>query len=346
MPNSKHKEQSTLEECLPSNQSPTDDSQEKELCLKLEDILAAGNSKEHIVKSFAQTKWNKMDEDERLILCQKLENNLASESHRAPYWVIRTNQLTHGFTNKADKTISINVNQVNSYEVLDTLVHESHHANQFDLIDKREKALGDRRAMAEFKEELEQKGFSETDVMVIGWELYNYVSARDSEAQAQSLKLYDMQILETDAVFKATKFLHTYGHYLDDDSDFARFVKAKDKEVETLRGLFKEEKSVKLWFEDRIERVAGTDETKFSKPERDQLEAIFKLKDINDCGFKVISNLQSWENSTKKAAVERVTLNEVMGTERVRKRLQRSKILTKMPSISEKRPSSGFGHMK
>ncbi len=314
MPNREYRAQCVRNGCWPSNWMNLSKEQQDGLTEKFTKLAENEKMLEEAVAQFKPSNWNQKNDDQRIGLCQSLENYLAYESGREPFHIVRSDDAACiGETMGDSKTIKINLGGHNSFEILETMVHESSHADQMDLFDKRTKTQSGQMSISDFKEELEKSGLSESELLVMNWEADHYMTPENSRKQSGSTDLYEMQLLETDAIFESAKFLRKYSSSMGNEDGFLAFLEEKEEEVEELKGLFKKEDTVKKWFEDRNTRVGETSEEKFSQSDREQLKSIFSAQDINECGFKLLTHLENWEKLPGPGSVRNVTLNELTG---------------------------------
>lgn len=314
MPNKNYKEQLTLKEFHPSNWKNMKKRDTDELNWKFEYMLMNDSKRRILMKNFNPNHWMNLNTDEKVEICQKLENNLSLESHRYPYKIDPIENLrqgstqVNGYTDPANGTIAVNVNK-NPYTVIETVVHESCHADQYDMMLKKKYVELKNMSMTKYKKDLECNGLTENDALVIKWENYNYISDVENKKI-----MYDMQISEVEAVFESAKFFNKYSGYLESNEDLTQFIKKTEKELETIQSYFKNEELVKEWFEDRRERVKNLDTEIFSKKECKRLKAIFSSRDIKDCGFNILKDLENW-SFHKQTEVESVGLDKLLENE-------------------------------
>ncbi len=243
MPNREYREQRAFDDFWPSNWNSLHKEQQEELSRKFLNYMVNERKQERVVKEFWPSNWSEKGENQKIKSCQRLENTLAFESGRTPYRLIPLEDCSQeGLTDNEKKTISINLNNENPYEILETVVHESCHADQYNLFIKRDSAQYSEESMKIYKEHLERSGLSERDVLVMNWETWNYMSENKSILQTGSEELYQMQLIEVDADFESVKFLRNYSKYMEPDSDFDEYLEEREDELEDLQGLFKKEK--------------------------------------------------------------------------------------------------------
>ncbi len=250
------------------------------------------NEIDQIMKNFWPSNWKCMSEEQKVMSCQDLENYLAGESGRRPFRVEHAEHPNaNGATLMKEGLIQINVRKESSFEVLETLAHESAHADQNQMFKKRTKALTNKRVMMKYTKELEQKGLSDNDILVMQWEDDNYCSGQDSISLIGDGKLYKMQLMETDAVLRAAQFIKKHCGLMGDEiesidtgmpnvynfCDFNDFTKLKERKSRKIKiNYFMDEKRTKQWFDDRLNRFESTDRDKYSDTELDQLKSIYR----------------------------------------------------------------------
>lgn len=316
MPNRDVQEQKVFEHFQPSKWSNLSLEEQKSASWCFEYLLANEEYKLETLKEFVPSKWNNFSESQKLDSCQKLENTLALDSYRRPYLVLPMSAgPVFGLTNDSKKIIYINLHRESPFHILETISHESCHADQFDLIDKRQQSLVNAISESEYQEALERSGLSERDLLVMDWETCNYVRVENSPSMADNTYLYAMQLIETEAILESTKFLRKYSEYFRDEEYFPEFLSEKEQQIENLKECFRDEGMQRQWFMDRRQRVAGGNQTHFSEDNRNELNTVFSLENMNDCRFKVLERLNSWENLSKKQEIEQVALNELMKKE-------------------------------
>lgn len=99
-------------------------------------------SDQELLSNFVSNKWNKLGEDQRLIVAQEVENRNAQKQGRAPCTVSSTTQTgLYGCYYPSKNEIEVNVSNTikgqdgkkcenASYNVLDTIYHEGEHSYQ------------------------------------------------------------------------------------------------------------------------------------------------------------------------------------------------------------------------
>ncbi len=254
------------------------------------EILNEGQqeSVEQILKKFVPDKYRKMGNLEVLRELQKLENNLAAESGRKPYQVrgAGSSAETIGLADKERQTLNVKLSY-NPYGVLHTLLHESRHASQYELIQERKRAVGNHQLMGDYKKNVEKHGLTDKDLLVMSWETDNY-SNNDTNQ-------YHMQFVEADAEISSYKFLVKHKGLLGGNGQFDLVIQQLENKMNDLKDAFNDDEMVKNWSKDRQTRHGNTGQGGLSQEEQRRLGEIYASGNIKQGGFSVIKDINSFE---------------------------------------------------
>lgn len=238
-----------------------------------------------LLEDFRPDKWKNLSRDQKLRACQRVENYLAGESGREPYKVVSSNNiLNYGSTSYRDKKIEIRLWGSDSYNSLDTIVHESRHADQYNVAAEFEKYQSEVRLIldinqiehsielsdklkkhrdeakkksAPFFKKIENMGLEINDIIAMRWEMYHYLDSQADFWSSGNIKLYRMQLLEVDAVSAASDFLDKNQSFFNLDSKLKKELSAKEKDIEKLRKNFNDESMYTKWRQHRINKTGA-----------------------------------------------------------------------------------------
>ena len=143
--------------------------------------------------------WGHLEEEDRVELFQEMENRTADAEGRARAEVMSTKGNYLGCYSPKDNVIELDVSRENSYEVLDTYIHEQNHAMQHYCINN----------------DLEKDGAS---IQMIQAEFSDY-EERGPE--------YSMQCSEMDSNNQAADFMLSEADRYADDPKYHEYVKER-----------------------------------------------------------------------------------------------------------------------
>ncbi|MCC8027384.1 MAG: hypothetical protein LIP16_19025 [Clostridium sp.] len=267
------------------------------------------NELRRTIKLFDPANWRPLNTGRRIDICQELENHLAKESGRAPYRIIRnSDNETYGSTVFSKKNIEINFDE-GAYHCLASVVHESRHADQYHLMEKRLNANYNPNAAEAYKKSLEENGLSEDDVLIMNWETINYISGKKGTGSRQ---LYQMQLKEIDAEFESMKFLRKYSESMRENPEFMDFLQDGEDKLADLQNSFKTDETVNRWFNDRKQKVLTIDPLLFNREEQARLKAIYFSHNIEACNSTILTSFINWQKP-ERTGIRKVTLNELLG---------------------------------
>lgn len=307
MPNKQLMEILKMNDFNPHNWKKLDKSSQDHLNFQFGYMIQIDNERRLIMENFWPENWRELEEDEKLKVCQKLENNLSLESERHPYKILPYENCTScdGITLHDKRIIKINLedNIDNPYNVLTTVVHESCHADQHELIKLNNLAQEFKNCENINKKNMRACGLNKRDLLIMDWERFYYL---DEES-----KLYSMQLMEVEAVTESTKFLQKYSEYMKNEKIFMEFLEDEKKNLNEIKESFTKEELVKEWFMDRRERFKSTNPFLYDRQERNQLKSLYSLNDMKDIRSEVLIELERWGKEQKKNA-QRLTLDDLM----------------------------------
>ena len=167
-------------------------------------------SGDELLNQFRSENWSKItNSNDRIAILQELENRIAVNQGRSPATVVEMgkNSGFYGAYSGESNRIAVVVQDVPSYEVLDTLIHESNHAFQDYYINATDGL--DERSWLMMRAEIAR----DSDGM-----LYNYV---------QTSPLNNMQCCELDSNCQASAFaiFQTERYY--SDPEFVKYLESR-----------------------------------------------------------------------------------------------------------------------
>lgn len=255
-----------------------------------------------VLQRFKYSNWMDLNEDQRTEACQELENCLAVGSRRMPCKI----ETGSGSDQLQDNTTFIDITD-NPYETLESVVREAFQTDKIELIHKKNYVQSGRMSADDYINELEQKGVTERDILVMIWENNNYLTADDSHSLIGNDNLHKMQFTDIYAKLESTKYLGANREIIGNEEGFNRFLGSKEHELKELQELFRKEDTVKQWFDDRRNRLNSSDVTSIGILEQIRIRNVFIAKDINKIDSLVLKNLQSIGSVTS------VTLDSLLG---------------------------------
>lgn len=308
-----------------------------------------------LFQEFKPSNWWGKGEGKRIESCQKFENYLAAEGGREPYKVKNYDRATRFFqgltdlhwlgrTNPSEKTIEVNVKgSASSFDVLRSLVYESAHADQHELIKTMEKA--DHSFGSEYNQALKRKELSDTDVIIMKWEYKHPLNLNHGNN-------YELQYIELDARQRSLKFLTQNYTLMGEEKDQYKHPQTNENVQTNFKDYLdvKGERELRIgkalvidpskeepceferdsWLENRKDRGMFTGINNLSPTEQKNLRDIY----LNDRGsmsdFGVLNRIRHWEREKrtcldeaekmKNGKVNKVTLEELEGKQQKEKR--------------------------
>ena len=174
----------------------------------------SGKTSSELLDCFYSTNWARYKQDEKLAILQEFENRFAASGGREPAVVLASNDpsLAGAYSSKGNR-IWINLQNSNSYDVLDSLVHEANHAQQAYDTEYRPQRYDEHIGGMIRAENARSADRS----------MYNY--AQPSKYNHN----YDMQCNELDSNIKAAVFLLNQNERFRDDTVYRDYLSARQK---------------------------------------------------------------------------------------------------------------------
>lgn len=315
------------------------------------------NNLSPLFKEFWPSNWNKKSDRAKIDSCQKLENYLAAEGEREPYKVKNYDRATQFFQGRADlcwlgrtnpleKTIEVNVKgSTSSFDVLMSLVKESAHADQHELIETMKRSNTNPEFKAKYNQALKRYELSDTDVIVMKWE-HKHPYQGD---------YYEQQYTELDARQRCLKFLTQHYTCMGAEEDIYKYPQTNDNaktnfkdyldvkgnnELRLGKELVNDRLEQELWLE--LKKIGGmfTHYNNLYWTEQEKVRNIFLNDHCSMSDFKILNKVKNWETEKSAYLEEAEKMNEAKASKVTLEELEGKQLKKRIKSTHETTPEA------